>query len=193
MHTNRAEQKLAYFADIMQHMVETKKHEARLETTAGLSKMASQALAQAANHHKISLKAKQDEARRKANKHIAKAKVHAMAAYVQMRHDHIDRLFIEVEAALTQFTQGNLYEAYLIDHIKQAQSISDFAIVQLSPQDMHLGSAVKTATGLAPEAGRSDYIGGFMLLNKARSIQVDCTFKTRLAVAKGQFNYDEKS
>ena len=193
MPDDKNESKLTYFANTIHDMVETKKREARQQTNMRLSKMAAEALAHASRHHQMSLAATRDEEKRRANRHIAKAKVRAMSAYAQTRHQEIDRLFTDIEAKLAAFTLEASYEAHLIEHIQYSQTVSQFSIVRLSPQDMHLKGAIQNATGLTPEAGEADYIGGFMLLNAARSIQMDCTFKTRLNAAKKGFDYDGES
>jgi len=190
MLTEKTERKLEYFANTMHHIVEAKKQKAKHEATAGLTKTASEALESATRRNKVMLQAKQDEIKRGANRQVAQAKVRAIAQHVQTRKHQIDRLFVEVQAQLAQFTQEAEYENYQIARIKQAQGISDFSIVQLSPYDMRFEASIKTATGLMPEAGGHDFIGGFILFNETRSIQVDYTFKTLLSIAKKGFSYD---
>jgi len=190
MNAEKTERKLEYFANTMHHIVEAKKQKAKQETTAGLSKTASEALESIARRNKVILKAKQDEIKRSANRQIAQAKVRALARYVQMRQHQIERLCVDVQAQLAQFTQETEYESYLIGRITQVQDIGDFSIVQLSPHDMRLEAAITAATGLLPEAGCHDFVGGFILVNQTRSIQMDYTFKTLLSIAKKEFSYD---
>jgi len=190
MLTEKTERKLEYFANTMQHIVEAKKQKAKNETTTGLTKTASEALDSITRRNKVMFQAKQDEIKRSANRQAAQAKVRAIAEYVQTRKHQIDRLFVDVQAQLAQFTQEAEYENYLIARIKKTQDISDFSIVLLSPHDIRLEAAIRTATGLIPETGNHDFIGGFILLNEARSIQVDYTFKTLLSIAKKEFSYD---
>ena len=190
MLTEKNERKLEYFANTMHHIIETKKQKAKQEAAAGLTKTASEALESITRRNKVLLKANQDEIKRNANRQTAQAKVQAIARYVKIRKNQIDHLFVEVQAQLAQFTQAAEYESYLIQRIKQVQTLSDFSIIQLSPHDMRLEKAIQSAAELVPEEGNHDFIGGFILLNEARSMQVDCTFKTLLSLAKKEFSYD---
>jgi len=190
--TEKTERKLEYFANTMQHSIEKKKLIANQTITANHNLVAKSTLESVVRHNKVMLEAKQAELKQKANRQIARAKVNALAQYMKTRNEQIDNLFVDIQGKLARFTQTKEYESYLIRQIKEltaAHSIS-FAIVILSPHDMRLESSIKTATGLVPKTGSQDFIGGFILLNEARSIQVDCTFKTRLSIAKKGFNYD---
>ena len=193
MKNEKTERKLQYFANVVAHEVEAKKRHVKSAAAVKHNKYIEETLEAAARRVNVMMRAKQDEIKRDANRQIAKAKVHAMAGFVQTRKEQIDRLFVGVQGKLARFTQEAEYENYLINRIKQVQKSGLFSIIKLSPHDMRLESAIKTATGLAPEVGSHDYIGGFILLDANRRIQADYTFRTRLMQAKKEFCYDSES
>jgi len=193
MIAEKTERKLEYFANTMQHTIEAKKRTTKIEAEAKLNKTATETLEVISRRNKVILQAKQNDLQRIASRQIAQAKVKAMSRCIQTRQRQIDYLFIEIQAQLAQFTQSAEYESYLIKHITQAQQNSNFFIVKLSPHDMRFEATIKNATGLVPEAGHHDFIGGFIALNEARTIQADYTFKTRLLTAKKEFAYDQES
>jgi len=187
----KLERKLTYFANAMQQQLDEKKHQATLAANSENQKSTAATLESTTRRNKIMLTAKRGELQRDANRKIAHAKVKAMAEYVASRKNLIDRLFVEIAAGLASFTQEDGYKSYLIERIEKAKTAYTFSIVKLSPHDMRLEDAIKTATGLTPETGKDDYIGGFVLLNESRSVMVDHTFKTRLQAAKKEFVYDQ--
>ena len=189
--SEKIERKLEYFANTMMQEVEAKKSLAKLESTTTLTKSTAAAFEAATRHNRVMLQAKQGELQRNANRQIAQAKVQEMTQYVKTRKQQIDRLFIEIAAQLAAFTQKAEYEDYLLERIKEAQSGHDFSIIKLSPHDMRLDTKIKSATGLTPEAGDQDFIGGFILLNELRTIQADYSFKARLSAAKKAFAHDQ--
>ena len=191
MISEKIERKLEYFANTMKHEVEARKSQAKSETTAALTKSTATALESAARRNKIMLRVKHGELQRNANRQISQAKVQEMAKFVNARKQLIDRLFVEIAAQLAGFTQEAEYESYLLEHIKESMAGRDFSIIKLSPHDMRLGENIKSATGLTPESGEPDLIGGFILLNELRTIQADYSFKARLAAAKKAFAYDK--
>ena len=192
MISEKIERKLQYFANTMQHEVETKKLQSKLEASSTQTKSVAAILESTTRHNKVMLQAKRNELQRSANRQIAKAKVHSMTKYVETRKQQIDKLFVDVAAQLAQFTQSDKYEDYLLEQIKKVMLAYKFAIIQLSPLDMRLEDAVKIATGLTLEIGEHDFIGGFVLLNESRSVRADHTFKTRLLALKKDFAYDQE-
>ena len=190
MYQEISDRKLEYFENTILQSVEREKAKAKNQAARHFNRIASEALETAARRNKVMLLAKQDEIRRNANSQITRAKVQAMAKYVEVRKQQIDRLFEEIEGCLAKFTQEPEYENYLTQRIIQAQNLGDFAVVKVSPHDARFNKTITTATKLAPETGSQDYIGGFILLNAGRTIQMDCTFKTYLAMAKKEFVYD---
>jgi len=189
--TEKNERKLEYFSDIIMREVEKKKNDANFKLAAELRQHNSATLEITARDNKQALQAKQDQIQQQANRQITTAKVRAMAQYVQTRNQQTDLLFIAVMAQLAQFTQQTEYETYLIACINKMKNISNFTIVKLSPLDMRLEETIKTATGLTPETGDDNFIGGFILLNENRTIQIDYTFKTRLAIIKKDFDFNQ--
>jgi len=188
---NKTERKLEYFTTAILHEAKIQKLHAKNETIAKHSKHIEETLEGAARRINVMLRAERDEIARSANRQISKAKVHAMAKCVEVRKQQIDRLFVTIEAKLASFTQEPEYESYMINRINEVCKLGKlFSIVKLSPHDMRLETAVKAATGLLPEAGRHDYIGGFILLDTASKIRADYTFSTCLARAKKKFCYD---
>ena len=192
MQAEKLERKLTYFADTIQQELGTKKRQATLAATTESQKSTTTTLETATRHNKIMLTAKQGELQRNANRQIAHAKVRAMAEFVELRLRQIDRLFVEIAAGLASFTQEAGYEDYLIERIEKAKAAYDFSIVKLSPHDMRLEETIKTVTGLTPEMGNQEYIGGFVLLNERRSVMADHTFRTKLLAAKKEFAYDKE-
>ena len=185
---DKTERKLEYFTTAILHEANMQKMHAKNESIAKHNKHIEEALESATRRVNVLQRAGRDEIARAANRQISKAKVQAMTKHVEIRKQQIDRLFVAIQAKLAQFTQEPEYENYLINRINQVRGT--FSIVQLSPHDMRLENAIKTATGLLPEAGSPDYIGGFILLDAARKIRADYTFSTRLAQAKKRFCYD---
>jgi len=183
------ERKLNYFSDIIKQEIEGKKGIARAMADAVHSKSAAAAIEAVERRNKVMLRAKQSEFARKQNRIIAQAKVRNMADLVKIRMHLTDHLFVDISANLAGFTQTTEYEAYLIDSINKArmQSGHNFSIIVLTPHDMRISEQIKTATGLLPECGEQDLIGGFILLNELRSVMLDCSFKARLATTKQGF------
>jgi len=191
--TEKNERKLEYFSDIIMQEVEKKKNDANFKLETELRQHNSATLEITARDSNQALQAKQDQIHQQANRQITTAKVRAMAQYVQTRNQQIDLLFVAVMAQLAQFTQQAEYETYLIERINKTKTISSFSIVKLSPLDMRLEETIKTATNLTPETGNDDFIGGFILLNENRTIQIDYTFKTKLAIIKKDFDYSQQA
>jgi len=190
------ERKLQYFAETIQHEVTTRKQQALQQAAALHKKNALTAISAAKRRNKIEIVAMQNEMQRDANKQVAQAKVQAISAYVQTRDQLADRLCIDVTARLAAFTQDEKYENYMITRIKHMMALLKppvaFAIIKLSPHDMRFESNIKDATGLTAEVGSQDYIGGFILLDEARSVQADYTFKTLLDLAKKEPWFQER-
>lgn len=195
MKIDKTERKLHYFANAIMHEANLQKRSMLNEAISHHNWQITEALESTARRVNVMLRASQDEITRDANRQISKAKVQAMAGYVDTRKQQIDRLFVAIQGKLASFTQEPEYETYLINRIKKIREISggQFSVVKLSPHDMRLENTIKTATGLAPEAGNHDYIGGFILLDHARKLRADFSFKTRLMQAKKGFCYDSQS
>lgn len=191
MIAEKTERKLEYFANTIQQTIEIKKRDAKNKTEVSINKTATETLEAIARRNKIMLQVKQNELKKIAGRQVAQAKVQAMSRYVQIRKQQIDRLFIEIQAQLAQFTQSAEYETYLLECIKKAQQNGEFLIVKLTPHDMRFEETIKAATGLIPEAENQDLIGGFVILNEARTVQVNYSFKMRLSMAKEAFIYDQ--
>ena len=191
MKIDKTERKLEHFANAILHEANIQKSKAKNEALANHNRHIEETLASTARRINVMMRAGQDEIVRGANRQISKSKVQSITKYVEARKQQIDRLFVDVQAKLASLTQEPEYEAYMIQRVKQVQELNqDFAIIILSPHDMRLENAIKAATGLMPEAGSHDYIGGFILLDAARTVRADYTFKTRLAQAKKRFCYD---
>jgi len=187
----KIERKLQYFEDALRHDIETKKKQAISQLTAELQKSSEETISQEAVCNNLKIQTAKEELTRNTNRQVSQAKVQAISQYVQTRKQQIDKLFVEVEAALASFTQVAEYEEYLLACIQKARQSSDFFIIKLSPYDMRFSDTIKTATGLIPEEGSHDYIGGFALLNENRGILSDHTFKAKIAFAKRDFAYDK--
>jgi len=191
MKISKTERKLEYFANAILNEANIQKSREKNEALAKHNRHIEDMLESTARRINVMMRAGQDEIIRSANRQISKAKVHAITQCVEARKQQIDRLFVDIQAKLASFSQEPEYETYMIQRIKQVKELNkNFAIIKLSPHDMRLENAIKTATGLAPEAGSHDYIGGFILLDAARKIRADYTFKTRLVQAKKRFCYD---
>jgi len=190
MLAEKLERKLQYFSNAMNQEVEAEKQQTIAETQTTAAKSTEEALDILKRRNKVLLQAKQEELRRASNRQIAEAKVRAMTELVDTRTAETDRLFVDTVAHLAEFTQTAEYENYLIERIKQTQQQADFTRVLLSPFDMRFEQAIKTATGLIPQAGNENFIGGFILLNESHTIQSDYTFKTVLENAKNCFSHD---
>jgi len=191
MKITKTERKLEYFANTILHEANLQKSREKNEAFTKHNRHIQETLESTARRINVMMQAKQDEITRSANRQISKAKVYAITQYVEARKQQIDRLFVDIQAKLASFTQEPEYENYMIQRIKQVQELNqNFAVIKLSPHDMRLENAIKTTTGLVPEAGSHDYIGGFILLDSARKVRADYTFKTRLIQAKKRFHYD---
>jgi len=187
----KTERKLQYFAETLRHDAEIKKQQAKTRQATDLRKTFDEAVASEIINNNAKIKVAKEELARNANRKISQAKVQAISQYVQTRKQHIDKLFVEVEAALAGFTQTSEYEGYILECIQKARQSGDFFIIKLSPHDTRFSDAIKAATGLSPEEGNHDYIGGFALLNESRTILADHTFKTKISLAKREFAYDK--
>lgn len=189
MSHEKLERKLAYFANAMEE--ELKKNRAIKHSDTEYKKINAETLETATRHSKIMINAKRNELYHESNRKIAHAKVKAIAEFVTLRKKQIDYMFVEIAAALSDFTQKAEYENYLIESINTAKKAFNFSIIQLTPHDMRFENSIKTATGLIPETGNQCFIGGFILFNEKRSAMSDHTFETKLEIAKKEFAYDQ--
>ncbi|MCL2285019.1 MAG: hypothetical protein FWC32_01485, partial [Firmicutes bacterium] len=160
MYKEISDRKLEYFENTIMQDVERERAKARNQASRHLNRVASEAIETATRRNKVIIQTKHEEIRRNANSQITRAKVKAIAKYVEIRKQQIDRLFEEIENSLAKFTQEPGYENYLVHRIKQVQHFGDFAIVKLLPHDTRFKEAIAAATKLAPETGSQDYIGG---------------------------------
>jgi len=187
MLSEKIERKLDYFSNIMNHKVEKQRQRTRYEIEHALQLTATKTIEKAERRNKILQKTRQREIEYDINRQIAQAKLHALTQFTQIRKHQVGELLSSVQAQLLLFTQSDEYEKYIVDSVLKTQDI--YTIIKLSPHDMRLGAKIKSATARVVETGESGYIGGFMLLNSTRTVQVDYTFKTRLEKAMEEFSY----
>ncbi|MCL2528026.1 MAG: hypothetical protein FWE42_06340 [Defluviitaleaceae bacterium] len=183
------EKKLEYFTEAITKEVETKKRQARRQMAQDSDRDISHAVT-AFEAEALAQNQPQIQAISKVmNKRITDAETEARRSFVYLQERLVLQLFDEIKGDIVSFTQSPEYESYLISSIQTAikQSSQAYTFVQLSPQGMHLGSAVEKATGLMPEQGEESFIGGFRLFTENRTKMQDHTIAARLAEARQEF------
>jgi len=142
---------------------------------------------QAAHH----LETNNQQVQKHNNQRISQAKSQSRRAMATLREQLTARLFEDVKTDVIAFTHTPGYENLLIESIQAtcAKSKHSFTYVQLPTGTWHLSNKIQEATGLTPEQGEENGIGGYMLLTANRNIAVDNTFKSRLASAAEEFDF----
>jgi vacuolar-type H+-ATPase subunit E/Vma4 len=177
-------EKLEYFAEAIGREVEARKRRAKHQLANDLGKAAAAEIGAAEEKMQKQLEKTRREAQRESNKKIAAETARAKAAYFAAQESQRAELRREVAQELTAFANSTDYESYLIERILAAKSKhSFFAAVRLCSQGLQFAEKITQATGLATQPANPDCIGGFVLQNENGTIQLDCTFKTRLKEA----------
>ena len=184
------EKKLEYFTEAITKEVENKKHHIRRQMAAEMSAAVSQAIAKASAEAEAQVASCSQAIQKAINKRITEAQTQARRDLVALRESLITRLFDGIKADIISFTNSDAYESFLINNIQAAlaQSKHPYTYVQLTPSDMRLSHAIQDATGLTPEPGEEQDLGGFKLLSANRGKVTEYTFRSRLVSAMEAFS-----
>jgi len=177
------EKKLEHFTEAIAKEVEAKKRKARWQMAADMNEAVSRGVAGAETEAELYISNEKQAVQKAGNKRISEAKTQYRRALTALHAELTAKLLEGVKADIVSFIQSHEYESYLIGSIQTAlaQSRHSLLYVQLTQADLRLGSIIRDVTGLIPEQGEEDSIGGFRLLSANRGVAVDCTFKSRLA------------
>jgi len=113
------------------------------------------------------------------NKKLAMHVVQSRERYWQRKEELLYDLFAVVETSAKDFTLSDAYPPYMEAAIRDAAKQAEgFTIVQLTQRDVT--ASFQLPEGIVVETAADDFLGGFILLNEARTQQIDCTLQTRL-------------
>jgi len=184
------EKKLGYFTQAIAREVESRKRQARYKMAAEFSGEITAAVEAAKEDAAAQNQAQVQAIQKIMNRRVSEAKAESRRALSGLRERLTARFFEQVKAELISFTKTKEYETYLINKIQAAQANSryQYTFVQLTPSDMHLAEAIKTATDITPEEGDASMIGGFKLLTQNRAKGLEMSIASQLTDAKQEFH-----
>lgn len=192
MQLSQEQLKLEYFTRAVQQDVATRKQQTLQEAYMQHKKNATATLEAAAWRSKVDIETAKSDLQRAMQKEIALAKSQLINAHVKAKLQLIKDLQADAAQQLLEFTQEPHYGVYIVSQIQKILTLlkppAPFALVKLTPQDMQHASFIEDAIGLQAIASETEFIGGFILLDAARSIQVDYSFKTLLEAATRDFD-----
>jgi len=179
------DKKLEYFTQAISKEIESKKRTARKQMANEMNEAIAHAVAQAETEAADQIQAQHQLAQKANNKRVSQAQAQARRDLAALREQLTAQLFEGIQADIQAFTLTPGYEDFLIESIKLAQSQvkHNFTYVQLPPGTSHLSQKIQEVTGLTPEPGDENDIGGYKLLTENRNMTVDNTFKARIASA----------
>jgi len=178
--------KVDYFTKSVTREVNTRKRKAKHQLANRLSAEFSVGISAAEKKVQNFLDEERRQIARYVNRQVSEVQFAERLRYVNKRDACATELFEEVRADLLAFVDSAEYEVYLLERIKIAAQMHDFAVVRLTPRDMCFAEGIEAAANLTAEEGEADYIGGFVLLTENRKTQADYTFKARLAEQKSK-------
>jgi len=183
------EKKLGYFTQAIAREVESRKRQARYKMAAEFSSEVAAAVSAAEEKADVQNQAQVHAIQKIMNRRVSEAKNESLRALSSLRERLTAQFFEQVKLELISFTKTKEYETYLISKIQTAQANSryQYAIVQLTPDDMHLAETIKSTTDITPEAGDQTMIGGFKLLTQNRAKGQDYSLASQLTDAKLEF------
>ena len=183
------DKKLAYITQAIAKEIETKKRQARQQMASNFDAEITKAAAQAETEANHQIQVQKQAIEKVNNRRITEAATEARRSLATLRERLTAQLFDNIRADIALFTLSPDYESFLINSIKTAQAQCDqpFAYVQLAPDDMHLSEEIQKATGLTPEPGDKNILGGFRLLTQNRSKRLEYTLASRITEARQEF------
>jgi len=186
------EKKLEYFTQAIEKEVEYKKRYSRQQMSAKVNDEVEKAVAEAKAEAKIQIQAQQQAIEKANNKRILEAISKTRRSYITLRERLTANLFDQIKTRVCAFTKSPEYEAYLIKSIQTAKTASKhhYQYVQLTPEDMAHAASIQNATGLTPEPGSADILGGFRLLTPSRGIVSEHTLSAGLTMARQEFSVE---
>jgi len=184
------EKKLEYFTQAIEKEVEHKKRQARQQMTAEVNEEVQAAVAEAKAEAQIQIQTQLQAIEKANNKQISEAITETRRSYITLRERLTANLFDQVKTHVCDFTKSPEYEAHLVKSIQTAiaKSKHQYQYVQLTPEDMAHAAPIQNATGLTPEPGSTDILGGFRLLTPSRGIVSEHTFSAGLTMARQEFS-----
>ncbi|MCL2361387.1 MAG: V-type ATP synthase subunit E [Defluviitaleaceae bacterium] len=183
------ERKMEYFNEAVNQEVESKKRKLQHEMTTAANDEITTALTTAAAEAQVQTLAQLQAIQKVMNKRISLAQAEARRTLATLRERLTAQLFDSIKEDIVAFTQSSEYESFLIASVKSAQdkSLHPYAILQLTPNDMHLGETMQEATGLTPEPEDENMLGGYKLVTENRSKILEFTLSARLSQARQEF------
>ncbi|MCL2363070.1 MAG: hypothetical protein FWC71_00220 [Defluviitaleaceae bacterium] len=120
------------------------------------------------------------------NKKLAALVTQSREKYWQHKQKLLHDLFDVAENRINNFVASDAYPRYMQERIHAAMRVNEFTTVQLMQRDIE--AAFELPKNLTAEASTDDFIGGFILINEARTQRIDYTLLTQLKEAEDHFD-----
>jgi len=185
-----AEKKLECFIKIINKEVKSRKSQARHQMTATANEEITQAVTASSAEANAQTQAQLHTIQKIMNKRITAAQTESRRGLATLRERLTAQLFDQVKADIIAFANSPEYENYMVESIQkaQAQARSPYVFIQLAPNNTNLYDTIQNATGLTPEQGDENMLGGFKLLTENRSKGHEHTLSARLTDARQRFS-----
>ncbi len=180
------------------HLQETVMTEARSEGNAiidnhkkALESLFEKHKKEATAQSEVRIKSETLRARRQVNQAAAKAETELKRALGKTQNELKVRLFDEVKALLTDFTQTDEYMDYLCNKISEAARFADGEemTIYISPSDKEKQTELEKRTGMTITISEYDFMGGMRAVIRGRNILIDHSFQAAVDHEYHQFSF----
>ena len=139
----------------------------------------------------VRIKSETLRARRQVNQAAAKAETELKRALGKTQNELKVRLFDEVKALLTDFTQTDEYMNYLCSKISEAARFADGEemTIYISPSDKEKQTELEKRTGMTITISEYDFMGGMRAVIRGRNILIDHSFQAAVDHEYHQFSF----